>query len=104
MPGSGRSVTGRVAPIYTKNRRTATVGRRSASGEEPRRHERRADRLPLRRGHGRERRADMRGRDSPEEHEGFLHAVVHVDEGRRVEDTNERGQPIVDVPGALEIT
>ena len=33
-----------------------------------------------------------------EEDEGLLHPVVHVDEGRRVEDTHERVQPLVELP------
>src|SRR5207253_1171315 len=66
-------------------------------------HERAPDRFALGGGHRRERRADVRGRDTTEQHQRLLHPVVHVDERRRVEDANERLEPLVDATRAVEV-
>src|SRR5437867_5918362 len=57
---------------------------------EARQRERPADRLALHDADGGQRGADMGGRDPPEEDECFLHSVVHVHEGRCVEDRHQR--------------
>ena len=45
----------------------------------------------------------MRGGDAAQERQGLLHAIVHVDEGRRVEDGDEGSEPLVDLVGARDV-
>jgi hypothetical protein len=54
-------------------------------------------------GDRRERRPALRGRDAAEQVKRFLHAVVHVDEWRRVEHAHERSEAVVDPVGAREV-
>ena len=54
-------------------------------GREAGRPEGQADPVPLVVGDRRERRPHVGGRDAAEDREGFLHPIVHVHEGRRVE-------------------
>src|SRR6266403_5336441 len=72
-------------------------------GGQARGRERPADRFSLRAADRRQRRPDVCRRDPSEEDERFLHPVVHVHEGRRVEDGHERRQPVVDPTGAIQI-
>ena len=62
-----------------------------------------ADAVALVVGDGRERGPHVGGGDAAEERQGLLHAIVHVHEGRRVEDGDERGEPLVDPVGAREV-
>src|SRR5215510_8431568 len=71
--------------------------------DETRRDECPADRPALGAADGCQRWPHVRGRNPPEQHERFFHSVVHVHEGRRVEDGNQRRQPVVDAPRAVQI-
>src|SRR3989442_5236442 len=95
-------------PIYTNRWRAARgpggagrsgarLGGDAGGGQRP------LDRFALPGGDRRERRTDVGSRGPAEEDDGLPHPVVHVHERRRVEDTDQRLQPIVEGPGAVPI-
>src|SRR5438094_693800 len=77
---------------------------RHALPRQPGGFERPRDRLALGVTHRCERRTHVSGRDPAEDDERLLHPVVHVDERRRVEHGDERVEPVVDPPRALDVT
>src|SRR3989449_3202837 len=70
---------------------------------EARSNDRAANRLALRGADGGKWRAHVRGGDAAEEHERLLHAVVHVDERRRVENLHQGVETVVDPPCAVHV-
>src|SRR3989475_671082 len=77
---------------------------RHALPRQPGGFERPRDRLALGVTHRCERRTHVSRRDPAENDERLLHPVVHVDERRRVEHGDERVEPVVDPPRALDVT
>src|SRR2546430_8037141 len=89
-----------------------SIGPSSASGPclhqlrggwETRGNARATKRLALRGADGGEWRAHVRGGNAAEEHERLLHAVVHVDERRRVENLHQGVETVVDPPCAVHV-